>query len=109
MIERNNRHLSVRRQSVLLGADRGKLYRRQAGVKADDLELMHWMDQVSMEDPSAGARRCRDLLRLAGRRVSRKRLQRLQDSGLAKFGRRPRGCWVLGFLGGWVGAGVATS
>jgi putative transposase len=89
MIERNNRHLSVRRQSVLLGADRGKLYRRQAGVKADDLELMHWMDQVSMEDPSAGARRCRDLLRLAGRRVSRKRLQRLRRV-MGLEGVRPR-------------------
>ena len=89
MIERNNRHLSVRRQSVLLGADRGKLYRRQAGVKADDLELMHWMDQVSMEDPSAGARRCRDLLRLAGRRVSRKRLQRLRRI-MGLEGVRPR-------------------
>ena len=39
---------------------------------------MRWMDQISLEDPTAGARRCRDLLRLKGQRISRKRLQRLR-------------------------------
>jgi putative transposase len=78
MIERGHPRISVRRQCALLGADRGRLYRDPVGLSADDLDLMRWMDEVCMEDPSAGARRCRDLLRLRGRRVNRKRLQRLR-------------------------------
>jgi putative transposase len=78
MIERGHPGISVRRQCALLGADRGRLYRDPVGLSADDLDLMRWMDGVCMEDPSAGARRCRDLLRLRGRRVNRKRLQRLR-------------------------------
>ena len=70
--------MSIRRQCALLGADRGCVYRRPTGTSSDDLGLMRWMDQISVEDPSSGARRCRDLLRLAGRRISRKRLQRLR-------------------------------
>jgi len=78
MIERGHPHLSVRRQSELLGADRGRVYRRPQGLSEEDLALMRWMDEISLEDPTAGARRCRDLLRLKGQRVSRKRLQRLR-------------------------------
>lgn len=78
MIERDHPRLSVRRQCELLGADRGRVYRPDRGPSAEDLELMRWMDEVSLEDPTAGARRCRDLLRLKGRRISRKRLQRLR-------------------------------
>jgi len=78
MIEREHPDLSVRRQSELLGVDRGRVYRHRRGLSEEDLALMRWMDEVSLEDPTAGARRCRDLLRLKGQRVSRKRLQRLR-------------------------------
>ena len=78
MIEPEHPHMSVRRQSVLLGADRGRVYRAPRSLCEADLALMRWMDEVSLEDPTAGARRCRDLLRLKGRRISRKRLQRLR-------------------------------
>ncbi len=64
MIERGHPHLSVRRQSELLGADRGRVYRKPRGLSEEDLALMRWMDEISLEDPTAGARRCRDLLRL---------------------------------------------
>ncbi len=70
--------MSVRRQCELLGADRGRVYRSRRGPSAEDFALMRWMDEISLEDPTAGARRCRDLLRLKGQRVSRKRLQRLR-------------------------------
>jgi hypothetical protein len=33
-------------------------------LSEEDLALMRWMDEISLEDPTAGARRCRDLLRL---------------------------------------------
>jgi len=89
MIERGHPRISVRRQCALLGADRGWLYRQPVGLRADDLELMRWMDEVCLEDPSAGARRCRDLLRLRGRRVNRKRLQRLRRI-MGLEGIRPR-------------------
>jgi putative transposase len=78
MIERDHPNLSLRRQCVLLGADRAKLYRQTKGLSKEDLELMRWMDELSLEDPTAGSRRCRDLLRLQGRKVSRKRLRRLR-------------------------------
>ncbi len=78
MIERGHPHLSVRRQSGLLGADRGRVYRTPRGPSEEDLALMRWMDEISLEDPTAGARRCRDLLRLKGQHISRKRLQRLR-------------------------------
>ena len=78
MIEPGHPHLSVRRQSELLGADRGRVYRTPRSLREADLALMRWMDEVSLEDPTAGARRCRALLRLKGQRVSRKRLQRLR-------------------------------
>jgi putative transposase len=78
MIEQGHASLSLRRQCALLGADRAKLYRRPKGFSEEDLELMHWMDGLSLADPTAGARRCRDLLRLRGRKVNRKRLRRLR-------------------------------
>lgn len=78
MIETDHPQLSVRRQCALLGADRGRVYRPERGLRAEDLDLMRWMDEVGLEDPTAGARRCRDLLRLKGQRISRKRLQRLR-------------------------------
>lgn len=78
MIEKGHPGLSIRRQCELLGADRGRVYRTRQGLSEEDLALMRWMDAVSVEDPTAGARRCRDLLRLKGQRVSRKRLQRLR-------------------------------
>lgn len=78
MIERGHPQLSIRRQSALLGADRGWVYRAPGSPREADLVLMRWMDEIRLEDPTAGARRCRDLLRLKGQRVSRKRLQRLR-------------------------------
>lgn len=79
MIESDHPALSVRRQCELLGADRGRVYRKPVGLKPEDLELMSWMDRLHLEDPSAGSRRCRDLLRLQGRQIGRKRLQRLRQ------------------------------
>jgi hypothetical protein len=56
MIEPEHPHMSVRRQSVLLGADRGRVYRAPRSLCEADLALMRWMDEVSLEDPTAGAR-----------------------------------------------------
>lgn len=78
MIEPEHPNLSVRRQCLLLEATRARVYRQPKGFRTDDLELMRWMDEISLKDPTAGARRCRDLQRLQGRRVNRKRLQRLR-------------------------------
>jgi putative transposase len=78
MIERGHPHPSVRRQSELPGADRGRVHRKPRGPREADLALMRRMDEIGLEDPTAGARRCRDLLRLEGRRGSRKRLRRLR-------------------------------
>lgn len=105
MIEREHPHLSLRRQCALLGADRAKLYRQPKGLSEEDLELMRWMDELHLYDPTAGARRCRDLLRLQGRKVNLKRLRRLRRimglEGLRpkrKLSRPARGAQVFPYL-----------
>jgi putative transposase len=89
MVERGHPHLSVRHQCDLLRVARSRVYRPRRAPSADDLALMRWMDEISLEDPTAGARRCRDLLRLSGRKISRKRLQRLRRI-MGLEGVRPR-------------------
>ena len=78
MIDTEHCPLSVRRQCVLLGVPRTRVYRAPGAASSEDLDLMRWMDEISLEDPAAGSRRCRDLLRMQGRQVNRKRLQRLR-------------------------------
>jgi putative transposase len=89
MIEKEHPDMSVRHQCDLLDVCRAQIYRQPKAPCEEDLELMRWMDEISLEDPTAGARRCRDLLRLMGKRVNRKHLQRLRRT-MGLEGIRPK-------------------
>jgi len=76
MIDRNH-SLSVTRQCQILDLPRSTAYYQPRPPSASDLELMRRIDELHLEIPYAGSRMLRDLLRLDGFRIGRKRIQRL--------------------------------
>ena len=54
--------LSVSRLAIVLGISRGSVYYRPRPVPADDLKLMHRIDNLHMEFPFAGSRMLQGLL-----------------------------------------------
>ena len=77
MVERPAADLSVRRQCVLLSLARSGVYRPKAEPSADDLALMRRIDELHLELPFYGSRRMMFALNAEGRKVNRKRVQRL--------------------------------
>ncbi len=77
MIERPGEDLSVRRQCALLNLARSGVYRPKPVAGADDLALMRRIDELHLELPFYGSRRMMFELNKEGRRVNRKRVQRL--------------------------------
>jgi len=76
MIDRNHA-LPITKQCQLLMLPRSTAYYRPQPVSENDLELMRRIDELHLDVPFAGSRMLRDLLRLDGFRVGRKRIQRL--------------------------------
>jgi putative transposase len=77
MVERPGKDLSVRRQCTLLNLARSGVYRPNPVTGADDLALMRRIDELHFELPFYGSRRTMFELNKEGRRVNRKRVQRL--------------------------------
>ena len=77
MVERPGKDLSVRRQCTLLNLARSGVYRPEPVPAADDLALMRRIDELHLELPFYGSRRMMFELNKEGRRVNRKRVQRL--------------------------------
>jgi len=77
MVERPGVDLSVRRQCALLNLARSGVYRPKPVIGADDLALMRRIDELHLELPFYGSRRMTFELNKEGRRVNRKRVQRL--------------------------------
>jgi putative transposase len=70
--------LSVRRQCDLLRISRSMVYNLPKGEPEQNLRLMREIDELHMEDASAGSRRLRDYLRRRGwPKISRGRVKRL--------------------------------
>jgi putative transposase len=91
MIDRGRADLSVRRQCALLGLARSGVYRQPAVPNAEELALMQWIDEQYLATPFYGSRRMTAELRLAGRQVNRKRVQRLMRlMGLEALGPKPK-------------------
>ena len=91
MVDREHPSLPIVRQCALLGVSRSSLYYRPRGASEDDLSLMSEMDQHYLETPFYGSRRMKAWLERQGRRISRKRVQRLMRiMGLRAIYRRPR-------------------
>jgi putative transposase len=88
MIDRGGTGLSVRRQCALLGLARSGIYRKPAAPDLEELALMRWIDEQYLAMPFYGSRRMTAELRLAGRQVNRKRVQRLM--WLEALGPKPK-------------------
>ncbi len=83
--------LPVTRQCELLVLPRSSVYYTPRPVPAADLALMRQIDEVHLEHPFAGSRMRRDLLRLRGVIVGRKRVATLmRRMGIAALYRHPR-------------------
>ena len=79
MIELGNNKISISKQCELLRLPRSSYYRNiQEGESNQNLELMRLIDEEYTKHPFLGARKLRDYLRRRkGRKVNRKRVQRL--------------------------------
>jgi putative transposase len=83
--------LPVTRQCELLVLPRSSVYYTPRPVPAADLALMRQLDELHLEYPFAGSRMLRDLLRLRGVVVGRKRVATLmRRMGIEALYRRPR-------------------
>ena len=91
MIARARADLSVRRQCALLGLARSGVYRKPAPPDREQLALTQRIDEQYLATPFYGSRRMTAALRLVGRQVNRKRVQRLMRlMGLEALGPKPK-------------------
>ena len=77
MIEPERREPSISRQCQLLGLNRSSFYYKPQPIKLEDLELMRLIDEQYLKTPSYGSRSMTRHFRRQGRKVNRKRIQRL--------------------------------
>lgn len=77
MIAPSNRQLSISRQCKILDLNRSSYYYRPKPIKPEDLELMRTIDELYLQNPSSGSRSISRQLRRQGKKVNRKRVQRL--------------------------------
>jgi len=90
MIDRTHA-LPVTRQCQLLALPRSCAYYIPQPVAAEDLALMRQLDELHLQHPYAGSRMLRDLLRLQGVQIGRKRVATLmRRMGLEALYRHPR-------------------
>jgi len=90
MIDRRHT-LPVVRQCQLLALPRSSVYYAPQPVPPADLALMRQLDELHLEHPFAGSRMLRDLLRLRGVLVGRKRVATLmRRMGIEALYRHPR-------------------
>lgn len=77
LVEKSSQ-LSIRRQCALLHIPRSLVYYCLQGESAENLWFMKMIDQLHLEDPSAGSRRMyKYIKRMTGKKPGRKRLVRL--------------------------------
>jgi putative transposase len=69
--------LSIRRQCELLAVSRSGWYYAPASTSSEELDLMRRIDELHLQFPFYGSRKMRQQLEAQGRRVNRKRVQRL--------------------------------
>jgi len=83
--------LPIRRQCRLLGVTRSSVYRQRQPANDNDLMVMRRLDELFTAWPFLGSRRMAAMLRAEGRRINRKRVQRLmRQMGIAALGPQPR-------------------
>lgn len=72
-----NTELSISEQCRLLSLARSTRYYKAVEESAENKDIMKRIDELYTENPTWGSRKMRDALRLEGRMVNRKRIQRL--------------------------------
>jgi putative transposase len=77
MIEPSNQQLSISLQCKMLDVKRSSYYYRPKPIKPEELELMRMIDELYLQNPSSGSRSLSRQLRRQGKKVNRKRVQRL--------------------------------
>ncbi len=77
MIEPSNQQLSISKQCKILNISRSSYYYCTKPIKPEDLELMRIIDELYLQNPSSGSRSLSRQLRRLGKKVNRKRVQRL--------------------------------
>jgi len=77
VLELRHPQLSLRRQCALLGLAWSSLYYRPAPERAEDLQLMRWLDEPYTATPVYGVRRMTAWLHGQGYEVNHKRVARL--------------------------------
>jgi len=83
--------LPVTRQCALLALPRSSVYYAPQPVSAATLAVMRRLDELHLQHPYAGSRMLRDLLRLQGVRIGRKRVATLlRRMGIEALYRHPR-------------------
>ena len=91
MVDRRHPSLPVIRQCTLLGVSRSSLYYQPKGISEEDFALMRLIDRQYVATPFYGSRKMVAWLHSQGRRVNRKRSQRLMRvMGIKAIYRRPR-------------------
>jgi putative transposase len=84
-------HLSIKRQSELIGIARSTAYYKPVPVSNGDLELMRIIDEIHLESPFAGSRMIRDMLRLEGYEIGRRHVRTLMHRmGIHAIYRKPK-------------------
>lgn len=90
MIDRTH-ELSVTRQAELLNISRGTVYYLPRPISAHELGVMKRIDEIHTDNPTAGSRMMRDILRLEGIVIGRKRaITMMRRMGLEAVYRKPR-------------------
>ncbi len=91
MIEPSNQQLSISRQCQMLAVNRSSYYYQSKPMKPEDLQLMRIIDELYLQNPSSGSRSISRQLRRQGKKVNRKRVQRLmQLMGIKAVYPKPR-------------------
>ena len=92
MMERNNKHISVRRQCELLDVNRSRLYYSARVINEENVRIMNLIDEEFTEHPFTGVERMVECLRRgSGLIVNHKRIRRLmRKMGLMAVYPKPR-------------------
>lgn len=72
-----NEQISISEQCRMLGVSRSAYYYEPTPETKENLEIMRRIDELYTDHPAWGSRKMRDRLILEGRKVNRKRIQRL--------------------------------
>jgi putative transposase len=87
MIDREHA-LPLTRQATLLKPSRGSLSYQARPVPPADLAIMRRIDELHLDDPFAGSRMLRDLLRGEGVAIGRQRVRAIHPDEQARRGPR---------------------